>query len=439
MLRISRLKVVGFQHPDRSVDVSFSDGLVSIIYGDNGCGKTTFLKLLFAALNQQTSELLEEAVQEITIEYKNDNEPVQSVVISLITQENDGSSPQEERYDWSQLQNSPLGESRSLSIGIERGLATQPIRIDPGVIHRFMMHRREHPREQRYYSGDSKEFAYDLAHFLNKSQQLKSRNRNQELDVNEQHLFIKSIEIGNIESLLLEQYRVARSVATEKIQSALFDTLASVIEGQLGPVLPTETTVREISGALVKSRDRIIESLAAGPENSFKSQVIQTLKQIKKEEDVAPLLKNAIFARLIINMVDELQVEKQLLSSINHLIDTFNKFLIGGKKLEIVGNQLKILVRRSEHSVDYLSSGERHILTFLALVVTVGRGRNFLIIDEPEISLNIKWQRILMNVIKELVPFTQIIVATHSPIISKDTVESLVKLVPVEDASCQAQ
>ncbi|MNP51398.1 hypothetical protein D3C76_1457130 [compost metagenome] len=138
-------------------------------------------------------------------------------------------------------------------------------------------------------------------------------------------------------------------------------------------------------------------------------------------------------------MVDELQVEKQLLSSINHLIDTFNKFLIGGKKLEIVGNQLKILVRRSEHSVDYLSSGERHILTFLALVVTVGRGRNFLIIDEPEISLNIKWQRILMNVIQELVPLTQIIVATHSPIISKDTVDSLVKLEPLEDGSCQAQ
>ncbi|MFR0674661.1 AAA family ATPase [Enterobacterales bacterium AW_CKDN230030176-1A_HGKHYDSX7] len=439
MLRISRLNVVGFQHPDRSVDVRFSDSAVSIIYGDNGCGKTTFLKLLFAALNQQTSALIEESVKEITIEYTiNDNTPPQSVVIPLIIQETENSSPDEERYDWSQLQSSPLGDCRSLSIGIERGLATQPVRIDPSIIHRFMMHRREYAREPRFY-GNSKDFAFELAHHLNRAQQQKSRNKNQELDVNEQHLFIKSIEIGNIESHLLEQYRVARSVATEKIQNALFDTLASVIEGQLGPVLPTETTVREISGALVKSRDRIIEALAAGPENTFKSQVIQTLQQIKKEEDVAPLLQNEIFARLIINMVDELQVEKQLLSSINHLIDTFNKFLIGGKKLEIVDNQLKILVRHSEHSVDYLSSGERHILTFLALVVTVGRGRNFLIIDEPEISLNIKWQRILMNVIQELVPFTQIIVATHSPIISQNTVDSLVKLEPMEDILCQAQ
>ncbi|MHC5131843.1 AAA family ATPase [Pseudomonas glycinis] len=432
MLRISRLKVQGFQHPERSVDVSFSNNPVSIIYGDNGCGKTTFLKLLFAALNQQTSALLEESVQELTIEYTDENE-TKKITIALISTEVESESPASERYDWSQLQNSPLGKSRSLSIGVERGLATQPIRIDPQIIHRFLMRQREYVRESRYYP-DNKEFAYDLAQHLNRAQQIKSRNRNQELDVNEQHLFVKSIEIGNIESLLLEQYRLAKSVATEKIQNALFDTLASVIDGQLGPVLPTDTSVREISGALVKSRDRIIEALAAGPENTFKSQVIQTLKQIEREDDVAPLLKNEIFAKLIINMVGELQVEKQLLSSINHLIDTFNDFLIGGKKLEIIDNQLKVLVGRSEHSVNYLSSGERHILTFLALVVTVGRSRQFLIIDEPEISLNIKWQRILMNVIIELVPNTQIIVATHSPIISSDTLDSLVKLVPQESS-----
>ncbi|WP_313752702.1 AAA family ATPase, partial [Mixta calida] len=105
MLRISRLNVVGFQHPDRSVDVRFSDSAVSIIYGDNGCGKTTFLKLLFAALNQQTSALIEESVKKITIEYTiNDNTPPQSVVIPLIIQETENASPDEERYDWSQLQ-----------------------------------------------------------------------------------------------------------------------------------------------------------------------------------------------------------------------------------------------------------------------------------------------------------------------------------------------
>ncbi|MDI5996157.1 AAA family ATPase [Pseudomonas sp. MDMC216] len=431
MIRIVRLKVLGFQHSNRNVEVFFSDSQVSIIYGDNGCGKTTFLKLLFAALNQQDTALQEESVQQIFIDYIQDSEPVQSVAISLISSDKDGESEEGGRYDWTELQKSALGLSKSLSIGVERGVASQPLRTDPALIHKFLMQSREYGRDSRFYSH-SKELAYELSHFLMRNQSIRTRNRGQDIDLSESHVFLKSIQIGNIESLLLEQYRVARSVATEKIQSALFDTLASVIEGERGPTQPTETMVREISGILVKSKDRIIEALAAGPENTFKSQVISTLKLIKREEDVAPLLRNEILARLVINMVDELQVEKQLLSSINHLIDTFNAFLVGGKELQIIGNELRVRIGAVEHSVDYLSSGERHILTFLALVVTVGRGRNFLIIDEPEISLNIKWQRILMSVIEELVPGTQIIAASHSPIISKNRPNSLVKLVPKE-------
>ncbi|EGQ7696289.1 ATP-binding protein, partial [Vibrio vulnificus] len=82
------------------------------------------------------------------------------------------------------------------------------------------------------------------------------------------------------------------------------------------------------------------------------------------------------------------------------------------------------------HSVDVLSSGERHILTFLSLVVIAGRERDILIIDEPEISLNIKWQRTLMSLIQDLVPYTQIIVASHSSLIAKKIPQSLVKLSP---------
>ena len=57
--------------------------------------------------------------------------------------------------------------------------------------------------------------------------------------------------------------------------------------------------------------------------------------------------------------------------------------------------------------------------TFLMLVLFEGQDRNFLIIDEPEISLNIKWQRELMSIFSTLLPKTQIIVASHSPALAK--------------------
>ncbi|HFL5819758.1 TPA: AAA family ATPase, partial [Enterobacter roggenkampii] len=119
---------------------------------------------------------------------------------------------------------------------------------------------------------------------------------------------------------------------------------------------------------------------------------------------------------------------KQMLSSINLLIDTFNRFLIQGKELIIKNEHIYVKVGRITHSISELSSGERHILTFLCLVLFEGGKRNILIIDEPEISLNIKWQRELLSLFSELIPQTQIIVASHSPSLANRNPQFLCEL-----------
>ena len=40
--------------------------------------------------------------------------------------------------------------------------------------------------------------------------------------------------------------------------------------------------------------------------------------------------------------------------------------------------------------------------------------------DEPEISLNIEWQKKIIQYIRELNPNVQVIIATHSPAIIMD-------------------
>lgn len=118
-------------------------------------------------------------------------------------------------------------------------------------------------------------------------------------------------------------------------------------------------------------------------------------------------------------MMGELEVERLLLSSINLIVERFNKYLIDGKKLEITEDKVVVKINEKELDVNELSSGERHILTFLTLVLFHGQDRDFLIIDEPEISLNLTWQRELLGLFNDLVPDTQIIVASHSPAIAK--------------------
>lgn len=65
-----------------------------------------------------------------------------------------------------------------------------------------------------------------------------------------------------------------------------------------------------------------------------------------------------------------------------------------------------------------LSSGEKHILRLL--IETLRHRNNPIIIDEPELSLHIDWQRELLPALRELVPNRQLIVATHSPEVMVD-------------------
>lgn len=70
--------------------------------------------------------------------------------------------------------------------------------------------------------------------------------------------------------------------------------------------------------------------------------------------------------------------------------------------------------------VTRLSSGEKQMLIMLISTLTQN-GKKFITFwDEPEISLHIAWQQVLIPIMRELNPNMQIIMATHSPSILDD-------------------
>jgi len=66
-----------------------------------------------------------------------------------------------------------------------------------------------------------------------------------------------------------------------------------------------------------------------------------------------------------------------------------------------------------------LSSGERQIVTIIYASTHMNK-QKLLLIDEPEISLHVDWQRQLLKRISEQASDCQIIVCTHSPVIAGD-------------------
>lgn len=67
-----------------------------------------------------------------------------------------------------------------------------------------------------------------------------------------------------------------------------------------------------------------------------------------------------------------------------------------------------------------LSNGEKQMLTILLTVYMEHEEPYVLFMDEPEISLHIEWQKVLVETILKLNPNVQVILTTHSPAVIMD-------------------
>lgn len=427
-MKIESITFEGFKAPHRNAKVKFSNENVTVIYGDNGCGKTTFLKAIGSYLSQDDESLKNLGIKKIVCELLVDGQRH-----TIITNQ------AEVGFDWKNFNNSALAHSQSLSLGVERGISTQAMRIEPEQIFEFFEFTKygneliNNTAPSRTSLSSRRKRLFDLAEELSSFLRRRSntsrynRPRSSDLDFKKKHLYLQGIKIESVEELLLQKYRVARFTATRKIQSALFDTLSIAIdiENESSEIKNNDENFPQ---KLLENRDRIIEALDDGEENKFKSSIVEILSKIDQEHEMQKVIEHSLLSQLFKNMIGELDFEKLMLSSITLLVDKFNGYLIDEKKLVVNASEAYIEIEGSRHSVNELSSGERHILTFLALVLFEGEDRNFLIIDEPEISLNIKWQRELMTIFSTLLPKTQIIVASHSPALAKRNPNFLKKL-----------
>jgi predicted ATP-binding protein involved in virulence len=81
----------------------------------------------------------------------------------------------------------------------------------------------------------------------------------------------------------------------------------------------------------------------------------------------------------------------------------------------------------TSNSIYTLSSGERQIITLLYAATHMSQ-QNLVLIDEPEISLHVDWQRLLLKKMSEQLGNRQIIACTHSPVIPADYEDNFVEL-----------
>lgn len=125
-----------------------------------------------------------------------------------------------------------------------------------------------------------------------------------------------------------------------------------------------------------------------------------------------------------------------MISKINTFIGELNSFFDESNKIaEFETN--KILIKHKETgkniNIRSLSSGERQLLFILIKALNNSCERNILLMDEPEISLHMSWQKKLISSIKKINEKCQLIIVTHSAsILAKGWMDSFVDIKNIE-------
>lgn len=147
---------------------------------------------------------------------------------------------------------------------------------------------------------------------------------------------------------------------------------------------------------------------------------------ISSEEAFKARYDKDVTLRRVVQDIDktEQQIEESSAPR-NRLEELVKSLLAEGKVVTFSDQSIDIkTVAGADIGVSSLSSGEKHVLRLL--VETILAGESSIIIDEPELSLHIDWQKRLVDMIRTLSPKAQLILATHSPEVMADVPDKFI-------------
>ena len=124
---------------------------------------------------------------------------------------------------------------------------------------------------------------------------------------------------------------------------------------------------------------------------------------------------------LIVKLIESYEKQKIYDDKIKKFADACNKYL-NGKQFVFDQSELKLYVEENDKKgniieLSNLSSGEKQIVSLFSKLYLENEKECILIIDEPELSISMKWQKMLLPDIMRSENCKLLLTVTHSPFI----------------------
>jgi energy-coupling factor transporter ATP-binding protein EcfA2 len=360
---------------------------VNAFFGANGCGKTTLLKVLNAALESDDDAMERMPVTKATVEiYSMDSnsiythtwerktlpEPPEKIQRPVFEHRPERGELVDFFSDFLPRRRTP----NSWEITPERTEGTRK------WMHTFL------PTTRLYLSTPSQSRSAPSVYEMSESQLDQSFND----AVNRTWLRFYSRTLTEI-----------RNIQQRALTTSLWRGLSA---NQKHAIPPINNSV-EVYNSVKRFLQR--QTQANDSKETSVEQTLGTLDEFRNRYNNEPAL------RQIVNTLADLESKIQATESrTNSFLHTIERLFSGQKKLRNTENELHIELSNGDKlPLSNLSSGEKQLIRILLSVMTAGP--NTILIDEPELSMHIDWQREFVSTIQSLNEDCQLIIASHSP------------------------
>lgn len=421
------MKLINFKaakvHGHYNFDLEFFPDITFLV-GINGSGKTTALRLIQAALTIDLSTLLSIRFAELSIDVIHQQTffklEISNTEKSLIFKLNgeiyniDLPFPYNEdhtRYVKSDRMDSYLEEQRLLFLSNAKSFG-QFIKNQRPLFLGLERRAGRYDDEPYYYDEDVIGHAY----YRNSK-----RLQRETLD-----------GLENCQRLIERAYRNFRRMSdttNSRLINVIVDSMFDYVEfesASLPSVAERSQELRKIIG-----RRAEIEKFAAdlGRSRSASEQINYFFSKIStplneesnSNQAIVEWLLNKAQIQRIHNLLAEMDRQnkraERLYAPIQEFVNILNRFFQDSRKTAAVDSlgKLNIHQRGVPIQLSSMSSGEKQLLILLAHGRFARSQQGVIIVDEPEISLHLRWQEMLIDSISPEESQNQFIFATHSP------------------------
>ncbi|MGN7780195.1 AAA family ATPase [Mycolicibacterium sp. 22603] len=372
----------------RDTPVSFElDRELNIFWGLNGCGKTSLLKILHAALNNDALILEKVTFTSARVEFY--SEALQSYYARSI---DNGVNLSESESDDKQAVLSFWSEGES-EIFYERVR-----KAEWKTVRLTRSGKRSHDASLNRIPNRMKHGYLDISRLVNSPADKRNATNRVIGDDFFDMMFARQVQM---------RWQAYQASALDKIQSIQQRGIGKILGLLFGDV-PKSGKKTADAPPVDEAFDLVRKFMAD-----------QSLPLNFSEDSFASQYRQDAKLRQIVGQIEAVFQDRELaLRPQREFKSVIERLYSGRKRLDLGGTDgISVFVgdegRSEKIPLEKLSAGERQLLRILLEIMIADSSA--VIIDEPELSMHVDWQRELVHAMRVVNPHCQMILATHSP------------------------